>query len=96
MRKLLYTLTGLCALTCLASCNKEAERTVTGSGRMTATFTVQAPGAVATKAISDGVAASELLFAVYDEAGNYLEGLSKTTADGGAATVDGTASPSGR
>lgn len=93
MRKLLYTLTGLCALTCLASCNKEAEGTVTGSGRVTATFTLQAPGAVATKAISDGAAATELLFAVYDEAGNYLEGLSKTVTDGGAATVEGTSSP---
>lgn len=84
---------GLCALACLASCNKEAEGSVSGNGRVTATFTVEAPGVAATKGISDGALATDFTFAVYDEAGNYLEGLSKTTANGGAATVTGTSSP---
>lgn len=93
MRKLLYTLAGLAALATLASCNKEAKSPTLAGERVTATFTVTAPDAVATKAIADGSAAKDFYFAVYDEAGNYLEGLSKTMADGGAAEIVGTSSP---
>ena len=93
MRKLLYTLAGLGALAMIASCNKEAESPTLSGDRVTATFTVAAPEGVATKAFSDGSKATDFSFAVYDEAGNYLEGLSKTTENGGAATVAGTSSP---
>ena len=92
MRKLLYTLAGLRALALFASCNKEAESPVP-SGGLTASFTVSAPGTVATKGISEGTAATDFFFAVYDEENNYLEGLSTPVSEGGAATITGTSSP---
>ena len=92
MKKLLYTLAGLSALATIASCNKEAESPVP-SGGLTASFTVSAPGTVATKGISEGTAATDFFFAVYDEENNYLEGLSTPVSEGGAATITGTSSP---
>ena len=77
MKKLLYTLAGLSALALFASCNKEAERAASPEGEVvTATFTVAAPEGVATKAISDGTTATNLIVAVYDETGKYLDELS--------------------
>jgi predicted secreted Zn-dependent protease len=86
MKKLLYTLAGLSALALMASCNKEAERPASLEGEVvTATFTVAAPEGVATKAISDGTTATELIVAVYDETGKYLDELSTHVAKTGAA-----------
>ncbi|MBR1783310.1 MAG: hypothetical protein IJ753_07345 [Bacteroidales bacterium] len=88
MKKLLYTLAGLGALALMASCNKEAERAASPEGEVvTATFTVAAPEGVATKAISDGATATELIVAVYDEAGNYLSELSANATKTGAAPI---------
>ena len=79
MKKLLYTLAGLSALALFASCNKEAERAASPEGEVvTATFTVAAPEGVATKAISDGTTATNLIVAVYDEQKNYLQALSES------------------
>jgi hypothetical protein len=79
MKKLLYTLAGLSALALFASCNKEAERAASPEGEVvTATFTVAAPEGVATKAISDGTTATNLIVAVYDEQGKYLKQLSES------------------
>ena len=88
MKKLLYTLAGLSALALMASCNKEAERPASPEGEVvTATFTVAAPEGVATKAISDGTTATNLIVAVYDETDKYLEALSThATISGGTPT----------
>ncbi len=88
MRKLLYTLAGLSALALMASCNKEAERPASPEGEVvTATFTVAAPEGVATKAISDGKTATNLIVAVYDETDKYLGELSThATISGGTPT----------
>ena len=88
MKKLLYTLAGLSALALFASCNKEAERPASPEGEVvTATFTVAAPEGVATKAISDGATATNLIVAVYDETDKYLEELSThATISGGTPT----------
>ena len=88
MRKLLYTLAGLSALALMASCNKEAERAASPEGEVvTATFTVAAPEGVATKAISDGTTATNLIVAVYDETDKYLDDLSThATISGGTPT----------
>ena len=67
-----------------AGCARETVGTVPGSSEFT--FTVNAPAA-ATRAISDGLSAANLTFAVYDAQGNYLQALSET------ATVSTSGSP---
>ena len=79
MKKLLYTIAAIAAVTMAASCARETEVAQVNGEQVTATFSVELPG-VATKAISDGKTAAELNFAVYDEAGNYLQTLSETAA----------------
>ena len=79
MKKLLYTIAAIAAVTMAASCAREMEVAQVNGEQVTATFSVDLPG-VATKAISDGKTAAELNFAVYDEAGNYLQTLSETAA----------------
>ena len=76
MKKVLYAFAALAVLLQVASCSKELNNPSADGQKVNATFTVSAPGAVATKAISDGVAAANLSFAVYDESGNYLSDLS--------------------
>ena len=79
MRKLLYTLAGLSALALFASCNKEAQLTGGEDGAtVKASFTVQLPDAVQTKAISDGSGATQLLFKVYDQSNKHLPNLDQT------------------
>ena len=72
MRKIFYILAGIAAFALMASCNKEAHPVVPSGEKVTATFTVQLPDGVATKAISDGMTAKELLFMAYDQNGNHL------------------------
>ena len=74
MKKLLYTIAAFAAVTMAASCAREMEVSQVNGEGLTATFTVAAPG-VATKTLSDGSGATDLKFGVYDESGNYLEGL---------------------
>ena len=79
MKKILYTLAAVAAIAFTASCNKEAEMGAVRDGdTINATFTIDLPAQVATKAISDGLTAKNLLFYVYDENGKYLENLTQT------------------
>ena len=79
MKKLLYTLAGLSALALFASCNKEAQLSGGEDGAtVKASFTVQLPDAVQTKAISDGGGAIQLLFKVYDQSNKHLPNLDQT------------------
>ena len=57
------------------SCAKELQDVATGDA--TVTFTVGTPE-IATRAYSDGTTATELQYAVYDAAGNYLADLTGT------------------
>ena len=88
MRKILYSLAGLGALALLASCNKEADSAVREDGaKVKATFTVQLPEGIDTKAISDGSSAAELLFMAYDKSGNHLDLDQTVPVSGYTATV---------
>ncbi|MBR1783308.1 MAG: hypothetical protein IJ753_07335 [Bacteroidales bacterium] len=89
MRKLLYTLAGLGALALMASCNKETGPGLRGEGgpAVQATFTVQLPVGMATKAISDGTQADKLLFMAYDQNGKHLDLDQTVPVSGFAATV---------
>lgn len=82
MRKLIYTLAGLTAFAMLASCSKVVDSTVSSGGKVQATFNVSLPDGVTTKAISDGLAATELLFMAYDKNNNHLD-LDQTVAVSG-------------
>ena len=73
MKKILF---GMMAAAVLAtSCAKELQDVATGDANVT--FTVGTPE-IATRAYSDGTTATELQYAVYDAAGNYLENLTGT------------------
>ena len=73
MKKILF---GMMAAAVLAtSCAKELQDVATGDA--TVTFTVGTPE-IATRAYSDGTTATELQYAVYDAAGNYLAALTGT------------------
>ena len=53
-----------------------------GEGAMVeATFSVDVPGVMATKAIGDGMTASQLYYQVFDAEGNVIEGLGVQTAE---------------
>ena len=87
MKKVIYSLIALAAMVMVAGCAREqAQEMVSAGNTLNATFTVSAPG-IATKAISDGTLATKLTFAVYDEAGNYLADLSKTSEEDGPVTI---------
>lgn len=83
MKKLLYTLSALAAVFIVAGCARELRDSSVQEESTELTFTVAVPDVV-TKAIGDGTGATELTFAVYDEAGNYLQDLSES-----AATISG-------
>ena len=84
MKKVLYVIAVAAATIFAAGCAREQAASVAaGQDAANVTFTVSAPG-IATKAISDGTSATQLTFAVYDDAGNYLKELSEN-----AATVTG-------
>ena len=74
MKKILYILAGITAMFVTASCARENVPAAKGDAA-TATFTIALPDQVATKAISDGLTAKNLLFYVYDENGKYLPEL---------------------
>jgi len=88
MKKGLYAIAVAAATIFAAGCAREqAASVVAGQDAANVTFTVSAPG-IATKAeISDGTLATKLIFAVYDEAGNYLADLSKTSEEDGPVTI---------
>ena len=87
MKKGLYAIAVAAATIFAAGCAREqAASVVADQDAANVTFTVSAPG-IATKAISDGTLATKLTFAVYDEAGNYLADLSKTSEEDGPVTI---------
>ena len=70
-------------------CNKEMEKAVPNGDTIKAVFTIQLPETVATKAINDGLNATELLFRAYNESNVLLPQLNKTVAvSGRTATVE--------
>ena len=87
MKRLFLLFSFVAALALTASCNKpEPQKFDDG---ITATFNVTLPGdEIATKAISDGTQATQLLFRVYDADGHSLSELDQTvTVSGKKATV---------
>lgn len=79
MKKLLYTLAALAAMVVAASCEQEKLVGPDNSDLVEVTFNVAMPDAVATKGISDGTKATELLFFAFDGNGKYLEGVKPAT-----------------
>lgn len=76
-------MSALAAVFIVAGCERELRDSSVQGESTELTFTVAVPDVV-TKAIGDGTGATELTFAVYDEAGNYLQDLSES-----AATISG-------
>ena len=90
MKKLLYTLATLAALAFAAGCAREVVGTDAVNGdTVEGTFTIALPENVATRAISDGTGATQLLFRAYDTEGKMLTALSQddVTVSGYNATV---------
>ena len=82
MKRLLLFLSFVAALALTAGCNQGVDETLDGDF-ITATFEVSMPGDIATKAISDGTQATELLFRVFDSNGRLLSSLNQTVAVSG-------------
>lgn len=72
MKKLLYSLAAVATLVFAASCAQEKLVGTDNADLVEVTFNVGMPDAVATKAISDGTKATELLFFAFDGNGKYL------------------------
>ncbi len=76
-KKLLKTFAAAAMSVLALACAKEP---VTGDGQtVEATFDVDVPGVMATKAIGDGMTASQLYYQVFDEKSNPIEGLGVQT-----------------
>ena len=75
MKKLLYSLTAVAALVFAASCSRETAGVVDNSDLVEVTFNLGTPEEVATKTISDGTKATELLFFAFDGNGKYLKNV---------------------
>lgn len=87
MRKLILSIFSLAAMIFVAgSCSDVLEGNKMAQTE-TATFTVALPDGVDTKAISDGLTATELLFLAYDANGNHLDLDQTVPVVGKAATV---------
>ena len=89
MKKYLYFIATAILGIFAASCAKESRDAALDT--QATVFSVKAPFAV-TKAMNDGLSATDLTFAVYDEGGNYLQSLSEgaqvaATAGGWTVTV---------
>ena len=89
MKKYLYFIATAILGIFAASCAKESREAALDT--KATVFSVKAPFAV-TKAMNDGLSATDLTFAVYDDGGNYLQSLSEgaqvaATADGWTVTV---------
>ena len=81
MKRLSLLISFVAALALAAGCNK-SEPSKLDEG-ISATFNVTLPGEIATKAISDGTGANELLFQVFDAEGRHLQALDQTVAVSG-------------
>ena len=88
MKRLFLLFSVIAALALTAGCNREEAGEPMNADMVTATFNVTMPGDIATKAISDGTQATELLFRVFDANDRLLESLNQTvTVTGKKATV---------
>ena len=74
MKKILFTAVAILALISAVSCQKENHSGADGE-LVTVTLTVQAPALESTKALGDGLKATNLVFGVFDKDGNELENL---------------------
>ena len=79
MKKVLYSLATVAALLLAAACEREVSVTAGPEDLVEATFNIAMPGNVATKTISDGTQATELLFFAFDGNGKYLENVKPAT-----------------
>lgn len=82
MKRLVFLFSVIAALAITACCTREAEESF-DANLVTATFNVSMPGDIATKAISDGTQATELLFRVFDINDQHLSSLDQTVAVSG-------------
>ena len=88
MKKILLVLTALAALLQVTSCSKELDNPSADGPKVKATFTVQLPNGVDTKAaISDGLTATELKFYAYDKNNKHLELDQTVTVSGRTASI---------
>ena len=78
MKKLLYAIAALAVTMFVAGCNREIDGPAVDQELVEGTFTIAQPG-MATKAISDGLSADNLLFYAFDENGKYLPELKPAT-----------------
>lgn len=76
MKKTLIYMAAMLSMAFAASCQKEAASSdAQVEEYVTAVFTVEAPAHIGTKAVGDGLAADNLVFAVFDAAGTELPKL---------------------
>ena len=88
MKRVLSFISAIAVLVLAAGCNKQASVNPQDDV-ITASFTVSLPSGIATKAISDGSQADELIFQAYDANLNHLDALDQTVAvSGKKATVN--------
>lgn len=86
MKKVFQILSAAALVIFAAACAKESG--INEGARLESTFRVALPGSAASKAVSDGLGATELLFRVYDQNGKHLSQLDQTVAvSGRTATV---------
>lgn len=80
MKRLFLLFSVIAAFALTAGCNREEAGEPMNADMVTATFNVTMPGDIATKAISDGTQATELLFRVFDSEDRLLTSLNQTVA----------------
>lgn len=66
MKKIIYLISAVAAAVAFASCEKESDKTPVGE-EVAVTIEVTAPGDVSTKAIADGLSATDLYYEVYGD-----------------------------
>ena len=86
MKKLLYTFAVVATALAAAGCAREIAPAEVSGDTVTATFTVDLPASIATKALGDN--ATELKFFVYDKDGVLLDLGQTVTVSGRTATVN--------
>ena len=79
MKKVLYSLLAVAALAFAVSCSKDQTTAIADGDEVTVTFDVDALAGLQTKAISDGLRATDLTVAVYTADKSEISALKKTT-----------------
>ena len=78
MKKLVYSVLAVAAVLFAVSCNKEQTTTIANGDEVTVTFDVDALAGLQTKAISDGLGATDLTVAVYTADMTEIPALQQT------------------